>query len=143
VPLADVARSLWLRRVALKAFLAVGTMQSQSKHKGHLNALGLASLAGKLNGYVHGAGHDSFRGGHGVPMTPVGVAMTPAGVAMTPLGEAMTPVGVAIVSRAMTPVGVACRLEPMGLARTPVGGAIAPWDLPSQGTKHQQSKGYP
>ena len=44
MPLADVARSLWLRRVALKAFPAVGTMQSQSKHKGHVNALGLASV---------------------------------------------------------------------------------------------------
>ena len=118
-------------------------MQLQSKHKGHVNALGLASVVEELNDYVHGAGQDSFRGGHGVPMTPVGVTMTPAGVALTPLGEAMTPVGVTIVSRAMTPVGVACRLEPMGLAMTPVGVAIVPWDLPSQGTKHQQSKGYP
>jgi len=111
-------------------------MQLQSKHKGHVNALGLASVVEELNDYVHGAGQDSFRGGHGVPMTPVGVTMTPAGVAMTP-------VGVTIVSRAMTPVGVACRLEPMGLAMTPVGVAIVPWDLPSHGTKHQQSNGYP
>ena len=79
VPLADVARSLWLRRVALKAFPAVGTMQLQSKHKGHVNALGLVSVVEELNDYVHGAGHDSFRGDHGVPMTPVGVTRTPAG----------------------------------------------------------------
>ena len=71
-----------------------------------MNALGLVSVVEELNDYFHGAGHDSFRGGHGVPMTPVGVTMTPAGVALTPLGEAMTPVGVTIVSRAMTPVGL-------------------------------------
>ena len=53
-------------------------------------------------------------GGHGVPMTPVGVAMTPAGVAMNPRKEAMTSVGVAIISRARTPVGVACKLCPWG-----------------------------
>jgi hypothetical protein len=97
----------------------------------------------ELNDYVHGAGHDSFRGDHGVPMTPVRGDQDSCWLALTPLGVAVTPFGVTIVSRAMTPVGVACRLEPMGLARTPVGGAIAPWDLPSQGTKHQQSKGYP
>ena len=43
----------------------------------------------------------------------------------------MTPVGVTMVSMAMTPVGVACRLELMGMALTPVGVAIVPWDLPS------------
>ena len=69
-------------------------------------------------------------------MTPVGVAMTPVGVAMTPVRVVMTSVGVAIVPRAMTPVGVACRFEPMGLAMTPVGVAIVPRGLQSQ-SKHE------
>ena len=58
--------------------------------------------------------------------------------AIASLGETMTPVGVAMVSWAVTPVGVACRLELMGMALTPVGVAIVPWDLPSQRTKSVQ-----